>query len=41
MIKMEVLYHDGSTLGLYEKIVVRWKIFNWDRYSWYQSQGFI
>ena len=29
----------GPTLGLYEIIVVKWKISNWDRYSWYQSNG--
>jgi len=29
----------GPTLGLYEIIMVKWKILNWDRYSWYQSNG--
>ena len=29
----------GPTLGLYEKIMVKWKILKWDRYSWYQSNG--
>jgi len=29
----------GPTLGLYEISMVKWKIFNWDRYSWYQSKG--
>jgi len=29
----------GPTLGLYEMIMIKWKILNWDRYSWYQSNG--
>ena len=36
MIMLEVLYLDGSHAWI---IRDKWKILNWDRYSWYQSNG--
>ena len=31
----------GPTLGLYEIIMIKWKILNWDRYSYHYSKSSI
>jgi len=40
-VEMEVLFSVGSHAWIIKIIVIKRKSFNWDRYSWYQSQGFI
>ena len=39
MYVLKYFYTDGPHAWIIRDDYVKWKIFNWDRYNWYQSNG--